>query len=64
MSKEIMVYFNSGNKARLSAEKTVFAKDPYLAGLMDMVQDGHMVVNWANVCYIREFEEPKEDDDL
>ncbi len=60
--KEIVVYFNSGNKARLPADKTLFAKDPHLAGLMPMVQDGHLVVNWDNVCYVREFEEPKEDD--
>ena len=59
-SKEIMVCFNSGNKARLPAEGTILTNRPDTA-LAD-VRDGKHVVNWANVCFIREFEERTEDE--
>lgn len=59
---EIMVYFNSGNKARLPADAVIFATNGGVAG--DALDSACIVVNWANVCYIREFEEPKEDLDL
>jgi hypothetical protein len=59
---EIMVYFNSGNKARLPADAVIFANNG--SGIPEAMESRCIVVNWANVSYIREFEEPKEDDDL
>lgn len=52
---EIMVYFNSGNKARFSAEETSFA---VMHGQTDEtftpdVENGKIVVNWDNVSFVR-----------
>ena len=54
-AKEIMVYFNSGNKARLPVEDTILTNRPDVA-LAD-AEAGLYVVNWANVCFLRAFEE-------
>ena len=57
MEKEIMVYFNSGNKARLSAENTVIVDYVDEIKVLDAVEAGKQVVNWNNVSFIRKFEE-------
>lgn len=58
---EIMVYFNSGDKARFSADKVVFTDncgDP-----VKSIQLGLTEINWSNVCFIREYEPKKEYDE-
>lgn len=59
MSDSIMVYFNNGNRAKLSKEHTIIVQ----GGCPDtnMINDDTVVVNWANVSFIREYHEPKED---
>lgn len=60
MSDSIMVYFNNGNRAKLSKDNTTIVSNcPDSKAIMD---SGDMViVNWANVSFIREYHEPKED---
>ena len=54
-TREIMVYFNSGNKARLPADAVIFANNG--SGVVDAIDSKCIVVNWANVSFIREYEE-------
>lgn len=62
MSGEIMVYFNSGNKARLRKDSTVIlANCPDSKAVFENVDD-LTFVNWNNVCFIREYHEPKVED--
>lgn len=58
--KEIMVYFNSGNKARLPADAAIFANNG--SGVAEAIDSGCIVINWANVSFIREFEEREADE--
>ena len=63
---EIMVYFNSGNKARFDADKTTFAvingqRNDRFAPDID---GGKIVVNWDNVSFVRQIEEREEDEEL
>lgn len=53
--REIMVYFNSGNKARLPADAVIFANNG--SGVVDAIDSKCIVVNWANVSFIREYED-------
>lgn len=57
MEKEIMVYFNSGNKARLSAGNTMIVEFVDDVKILEAVDAGKQVVNWNNVSFIRKFEE-------
>ena len=54
-TREIMVYFNSGNKARLPADAVIFANNG--GGIVDAIDSKCIVVNWANVSFIREYED-------
>lgn len=60
MSKDVMVYFNSGNKARFSLDKVRFI-DQHPG--QEAFDDGCTVVNWNNVSFVREYREPKEEED-
>ena len=57
---EIMVYFNSGDKARFNAEKVSF--DIGECYPLDSLRKGITCINWDNVCFIREVK-PKEEDE-
>ena len=57
---EIMVYFNSGDKARFDSSKVVFVDD--VGDPVHALQNGIVRVNWWNVCFIREVK-PKEEDE-
>ena len=62
MSDSIMVYFNSGNRAKFLKENTVLVSGcPDSKTVMD--SGDVTIVNWDNVSFIREYHEPKEDID-
>ena len=60
---DIMVYFNSGHKARLPAEKTLMVMDGDAPRMADVVA-GMVLVNWNNVSFIRAVPDREEEDDL
>lgn len=53
---DIMVYFNSGNKAKFDLSRVRFTDSPKAEDFAG----GRTVVNWANVSFVREYQEPKE----
>ena len=58
--KKVAVYFNSGNKAVLETEGLEFREsaDPPICLI-----HGKTLVNWSNVCFVREVEEKHDDDE-
>lgn len=60
---EIMVYFNSGHKARLPVEKTLVVMHGDAPRFADVVA-GNVLVNWDNVSFIRAVPDREEEDDL
>ena len=59
MSDSIMVYFNNGNRAKLSKKHTIIVQGG--CPVATMINGDTVVVNWASVSFIREYHEPKED---
>lgn len=59
---EIMVYFNCGSRARFPADKTVLLENPTTEEAGTLVMNGYNIVNWANVSFIRRFEEREEEE--
>ena len=58
---EISVYFNSGHKAKLDADIVILAERcPDISAVVDT---DCVVVNWANVSFIRRSREPGEDEE-
>jgi len=58
---ELVIYFNNGRMVRLPANKVRFA---YLGADTDeeyapAAENGVAVVNWNNVCFVREWQEPE-----
>ena len=63
--EELLVFFVNDRTARLPKDKTRIARVTRFADedITADVEDGKYIVNWDNVCYLREYEPPKEDDD-
>ena len=61
MPRKLMVYFTNDYRAQFDADKVVFVSDPFATMNETLVQshieEGRSVVNWDNVCFIREIEE-------
>lgn len=58
----IAVYFNSGNKAVLDDDLVEFRDASDVPTLPIAEYHGRVLVNWANVCFVREVEEKHDDD--
>lgn len=58
--KKVAVYFSSGNKAVLDEDGLEFREecDPPIERL-----NGRTIVNWSNVCFVREVPEENHNDD-
>ena len=60
---KIAVYFNSGNKAVLPDDLVDFRSAEDVPTLPIVEYHGRVLVNWANVCFVREVEEKHDDDE-
>lgn len=60
--REMVIYFNSGNRARVDADRVRFVHD-IAADAHEQIMDGKILVNWNNVSFVRRWEEPKEDEE-
>lgn len=63
--EELLVFFVNDRSVRLPKDKTRFARLTRFAD-QDVIPDvdgGKALVNWDNVCYLREYAPPREDDD-
>lgn len=60
---KIAVYFNSGNKAVLPDELVEFRGAEDVPTLPIEEYHGRILVNWANVCFVREVEEKHDEDE-
>ena len=76
-TKKIMVYFNNGNRAAFDIDKVTFMRSDGNSGVFsfDNQPNGEEVsfanilksgslVNWANVCFVREWEPKSVMDEL
>ena len=60
--KDVVVYFVNGRMLRIPADKIKFA---HMGSNIDEeykpdINGGTAVVNWDNVCFVREWVEPEE----
>ncbi len=56
--KKLIVYFDNNNKAVFDVDGTVFVTEhPRDDKIVSDALDGLSVINWANVCFVRTFEE-------
>lgn len=63
--KEVVIYFVNGRMVKIPVDKVRYA---HMGGQIDEeytpdISDGVAVVNWDNVCFVREWTRPEEDDD-
>jgi len=63
-SKQVVIYFTNGRMVMLPADKIRYA---HLGSAMDEeykpdIRGGVAVVNWDNVCFVREWIKPDEFD--
>ena len=64
MGKEIMVYFNSGNRAKFDLDSVWFLSEGEIAGtelVKRAINCGKTIIGADSVCFIREYIQPKED---
>ena len=64
MADSMIVYFKNHKSVRFDKNKVVFTNiiDPGFKGFWQAVDSGAAVVNWENVCFVREYEPPKEEE--
>lgn len=64
--KEVVIYFTNGRMVRLPEKKIRMLKigDHRTTDVRLNTSDGQAVVNWDNVCYVREWQEPEDEYDL
>ena len=75
-TKKIMVYFNNGNKAAFDVDKVTFmrpgaktvfsfdcSKDLESVSLSEIMKSSSLV-NWENVCFVKEWEAKSVYDEL
>ncbi len=71
----ITVYFVDNHKVSFDRDKATFrAEDGSVftlapddredAYIHELASDGKALINWSNVCYVKEYTEPREDDDF
>lgn len=60
--KKIAVYFNSGNKAVFEDAVVEFRGGNDMPTIPISEYNGRVLVNWANVCFVREVQEEHHDD--
>jgi len=63
--KQVVIYFLNGRMVKLPAAKVRFA---HMGSQIDEsyepdISDGCAVMNWDNVCFVREWQEPEDEDD-
>ena len=75
MGRQIMVYFVDNHKALMDRDKVLFrdadgtcfaVSDDYKEEdeYASLIADGKALVNWQNVCWIREYTPKDDEDDL
>ena len=58
---DLVTYFTNGRMLRSPKDRTVFRDAmPGAEEMADLLAQGVAVINWANVCYTREWQEPEE----
>ena len=60
----IVIYFTNSRMVKLPADKVHFA---HMGSNTDEtyepdIADGYAVVNWDNVCFVREWQEPEDEE--
>lgn len=60
---KIAFYFNSGNKAVFEQDKVSILFNPVFNPREYIADDGVVVVNWDNVCFMKVVEEKNDDDE-
>ena len=60
---KIAIYFNSGNKAVFERDKVHVLCKPIFNPKEYIEDDGVVIVNWDNVCFMKVVEEKTDDDE-